>query len=46
MKVKVKNTKKGVKIVAECATIKDLEDFKFKVMELIAFNARKQEKKN
>ncbi len=45
MKVKVKNTKKGVKIVAECESMEDLKDFKFKIMELIALNARRQEAK-
>lgn len=45
MKIKVKETKKGIKIVAECESMKDLEDFKFKVMELIAFNTKRQEAK-
>lgn len=45
MKVKVKNTKKGVKIIAECESMEDLKDFKYKVMELIALNAKRQEEK-
>lgn len=45
MKVKVKNTKKGVKITAVCESMEDLKDLKYKVMELIALNAKRQEAK-